>query len=138
MPSGVTIAYRLEITSLAAGHRLPAVYHYRSFAEVGGLLSYGVQLADNFRRAATYCRSHPRARNRASFPWTRHTFRQFGKPVQAPVKFELVSRPALVSFYSCTRNQISRRLNAPSWAPLSSLSAIIGRSRLRGRRGKTV
>jgi putative ABC transport system substrate-binding protein len=53
MPNSFTIAYRLEITSLAAGHRLPAVYPYRSFAEVGGLLSYGVHLADNFRRAAT-------------------------------------------------------------------------------------
>ena len=51
MPNSFTIAYRLEITSLAAGHRLPAVYPYRSFAEVGGLLTYGVHLADNFQRA---------------------------------------------------------------------------------------
>jgi len=51
MPNSFTIAYRPEITSLAAGHRLPAVYPYRYFAEVGGLLTYGVHLADNFRRA---------------------------------------------------------------------------------------
>jgi hypothetical protein len=53
MPNSFTIAYRLEITSLAAGHRLPAVYPYRSFAEVGGLVSLRRSFADNFRRAAT-------------------------------------------------------------------------------------
>jgi ABC-type uncharacterized transport system substrate-binding protein len=42
------------ITSLAARYRLPAVYPYRLFAEVGGLLSYGNDVFDNYRRAATY------------------------------------------------------------------------------------
>ena len=46
-----TVAYRVEITSLAARYRLPAIYPFRLFAEVGGLLSYGVDLTDNFRRA---------------------------------------------------------------------------------------
>jgi hypothetical protein len=41
--------------------RLPTVYLWRSFAEVGGLMSYGLNLTDNFRRAATY-RSHPQGR----------------------------------------------------------------------------
>src|SRR5262249_42913176 len=45
-------AYRVEITSLAARYRLPAVYPFRFFAEVGGLLSYGIDRAVNFRRAA--------------------------------------------------------------------------------------
>jgi putative ABC transport system substrate-binding protein len=49
-----TIAHRAEIISLAARYRLPAVYPYRFFAELGGLLSYGVDLSDNFRRAAPY------------------------------------------------------------------------------------
>jgi putative ABC transport system substrate-binding protein len=44
----------VEITSLAARHRLPAVYGYRFFAALGGLLSYGINLTDNFLRAATY------------------------------------------------------------------------------------
>jgi putative tryptophan/tyrosine transport system substrate-binding protein len=54
MPDSFPIAHRAEITSLAARHRLPAVYPFRFFAEVGGLLAYGVDLSDNFRRAASY------------------------------------------------------------------------------------
>ena len=46
--------HRGEIVSLTERYRLPAVYGYRFFAEVGGLLSYGPDLTDNFRRAATY------------------------------------------------------------------------------------
>ena len=62
-----TVAYRVEITSLAARYRLPAIYPFRLFAEVGGLLSYGVDLTDNFRRAVTYVDRILKARNRASF-----------------------------------------------------------------------
>ena len=54
MPDSFTDAHRVEITSLAARYRLPAVYPFRFFAEVGGLLSHGVDRTDNFRRAATY------------------------------------------------------------------------------------
>jgi putative tryptophan/tyrosine transport system substrate-binding protein len=78
MPDSFTIAYRAEITSLAARYRLPAVYPYRSFAEVGGLLSYGVNLIDNFRRAATYVDRILKGEKPSELP------------VQAPVKFELV------------------------------------------------
>ena len=44
----------IQITSLAASNRLPSVYPFRYWAELGGLLSYGVEQTDNFRRAATY------------------------------------------------------------------------------------
>jgi putative tryptophan/tyrosine transport system substrate-binding protein len=46
--------HRAEITALAARYRLPAVYPFRYFVEVGGLLSYGNDVLDSFRRAATY------------------------------------------------------------------------------------
>jgi putative ABC transport system substrate-binding protein len=78
MPDGFTIAHRVEITSLAARYRLPAVYAYRFFAEVGGLLSYGVDMTDNFRRAATYVDRILKGEKPSELP------------VQAPVKFELV------------------------------------------------
>src|SRR6516225_6156038 len=78
MPDSFTIAYRLEIISLAARYRLPAVYPYRFFAEVGGLLSYGVDLVDNYRRVATYVDRILKGENPSELP------------VQAPVKFELV------------------------------------------------
>ena len=73
-----TIANRAEIVSLAARHRLPAVYPFRFFAELGGLLSYGVDLTDNFRRAAPYADRILKGENPSDLP------------VQAPVKFELV------------------------------------------------
>ena len=73
-----TIANRAEIVSQAARHRLPAVYPFRFFAELGGLVSYGVDLTDNFRRAAPYADRILKGTNPSELP------------VQAPVKFELV------------------------------------------------
>ena len=46
MPDTFTVAYRVEITSLAARYHLPAIYPVRFFAELGGLLSYGVDLQE--------------------------------------------------------------------------------------------
>ena len=78
MPDSFLVAHRVETISLAARYRLPAVYPYRLFAEVGGLLSYGVDQIDNFRRAATYVDRILRGEKPSELP------------VQAPVKFELV------------------------------------------------
>ena len=78
MPDSFTDAHRVEITSLAARYRLPAVYPFRFFAEVGGLLSYGVDRTDNFRRATTYVDRILKGEKPSELP------------VQAPVKFELV------------------------------------------------
>jgi putative tryptophan/tyrosine transport system substrate-binding protein len=54
VPEVSTVNHRGLIIALAARHRLPAVYPYRSFTASGGLLSYGADVADIFRRAATY------------------------------------------------------------------------------------
>jgi putative ABC transport system substrate-binding protein len=78
MTDSFLVAHREEITSLAARHRLPAVYPFRFFVELGGLLSYGNDLFDSFRRAATYA-------DRILKGATPNEL-----PVQAPVKFELV------------------------------------------------
>jgi putative ABC transport system substrate-binding protein len=78
MPNSFLITYRMEITSLAARYHLPAVYPYRFFAEVGGLLSYGVDQTDNFRRAASYVDRILKGEKPSELA------------VQAPVKFELV------------------------------------------------
>ena len=45
---------REQIVALAARHRLPAIYEWRYFVELGGLASYGTSLADGFRQAGTY------------------------------------------------------------------------------------
>jgi putative tryptophan/tyrosine transport system substrate-binding protein len=78
LPDAFTFAYRVEIVSLAARYRLPAVYAFRFFTELGGLLSYGNDLNENFRRAATYADRILKGEKPSELP------------VQAPVKFELV------------------------------------------------
>jgi putative ABC transport system substrate-binding protein len=54
MPDAFTDSHREKIVSLAARLRVPAVYPFRSFTAAGGLLSYGSEQIDNFRRAAVY------------------------------------------------------------------------------------
>ena len=78
MPDAFTVARRAEITSLAAQYRLPAVYPFRFFAELGGLLSYGNDQTDNYRRAAIYADRILKGAKPSELP------------VQIPVKFELV------------------------------------------------
>jgi putative ABC transport system substrate-binding protein len=78
MTDSFLVAHRAEITSLAARYRLPAVYPFRAFIELGGLLSYGNDLLDSFRRAAAYADRILKGAMPSELP------------VQAPVKFELV------------------------------------------------
>jgi putative ABC transport system substrate-binding protein len=78
MPDSFLNAHRTEITSLATRYGLPAVYPYRFFTEVGGLLSYGSDQPDNFRRAAIYADRILRGAKPNELP------------VQIPFKFELV------------------------------------------------
>jgi len=66
------------ITGLATQHRLPAVYPYRYFSAVGGLVSYGSDLLDEYRRTATYVDRILRGEKPADLP------------VQAPTKYSLV------------------------------------------------
>jgi putative ABC transport system substrate-binding protein len=47
-------AHRRAIVDLAAGHRIPAIYELQNFVEPGGLMSYGVDIAEMERRAAVY------------------------------------------------------------------------------------
>ena len=78
MTDNFTTSNRVEITALAAQHRLPAIYPYRFFVDLGGLLSYGSDIPDNFRRAAGYADRIFKGARPGELP------------VQAPVKFELV------------------------------------------------
>jgi putative ABC transport system substrate-binding protein len=75
--SSATI-YRNLIITLAAQHRVPAVYYERSFVSAGGLISYGPDYLDQCRRAAGYVDRILKGEKPADLP------------VQAPTKFELV------------------------------------------------
>jgi putative ABC transport system substrate-binding protein len=78
MPDAFLVTNRVALTSLAIKHRIPAVYPYRLFAELGGLLSYGNDLAENYRRVPQYVDRVLRGTNPAELP------------VQAPRQFDLV------------------------------------------------
>src|SRR5450631_651030 len=78
MPDVTTVAHRKLIASLAAEHRVPAVYGFRSFVKDGGLVSYGVDLIDLYRRGATYVDRILRGAKPSDLP------------VQAPTGFELI------------------------------------------------
>jgi putative tryptophan/tyrosine transport system substrate-binding protein len=78
LPDVSTVNYRDGLIGLAARHRLPAVFPERSFAASGGLLSYGSDVSDIFRRAAGYVDRILKGEKPADLP------------VQAPTKYELV------------------------------------------------
>jgi putative tryptophan/tyrosine transport system substrate-binding protein len=78
MPDSFQTVYRAEITSLAIRYRLPAIYAFRFFAKAGGLLSYGNDRFDNYRRSANYVDRVLRGANPGELP------------IQIPNKFELV------------------------------------------------
>jgi putative ABC transport system substrate-binding protein len=72
------LAERRRLVDLAAKHRLPAVYTSREFVDAGGLMSYGANVADLLRRAATYVDKILKGAKPADLP------------VEQPTKFELV------------------------------------------------
>ena len=78
LPNPYNATNRGSIIVLAARHRLPAVYPFRYFAAGGGLMSYGIDQIDQWRRAASYVDRILRGEKPGELP------------VQAPTKYELV------------------------------------------------
>ena len=76
--SGLAIVHLDLIVKLAARHKLPAVYYERAFVAAGGLISYGPDFLDQYRRAAGYVDRILKGEKPADLP------------VQAPIKYETV------------------------------------------------
>jgi putative tryptophan/tyrosine transport system substrate-binding protein len=75
--SPLAVVHRDLIITLAARHKLPAVYYDRYYVAAGGLISYGTDIVDQFRRAAAYVDRILKGEKPADLP------------VQQPTKFEL-------------------------------------------------
>jgi putative tryptophan/tyrosine transport system substrate-binding protein len=78
LPDLFTATNRQSIIALAAQHRLPAVYPFRYFAASGGLISYGIEMLETYRQAASYVDRILKGERPSDLP------------VQQPNKFELV------------------------------------------------
>jgi putative tryptophan/tyrosine transport system substrate-binding protein len=78
LPTTLNHTYRERIFSVAARYRLPAIYPFRHYATDGGLMAYGFDNTDLFRRSALYVDRILRGESPANLP------------VQAPTKFELI------------------------------------------------
>ena len=78
IPDAFTELHLAEIVSLAIRYRVPAVNWSRSFADGGGLISYGPYLVEEYRRAAAYADRILKGEKPSQLP------------VQAPLKFEMV------------------------------------------------
>jgi putative ABC transport system substrate-binding protein len=77
-PDATSILHRDSLIALTARHRLPAVYPFRFFVTGGGLMCYGIDVIDQYRRAASYVDRILRGAKPADLP------------VQAPTKFETI------------------------------------------------
>jgi putative tryptophan/tyrosine transport system substrate-binding protein len=74
----VFVFHRTKIVELAKRDRLPAMYPHREYAEAGGLMAYGTDLRDNYRRAAIFVDKILKGAKPAELP------------VEQPTKFDLV------------------------------------------------
>jgi putative ABC transport system substrate-binding protein len=78
VPDGMFYSYRRDIIGLVNAARLPAIYPERDYADDGGLMAYGANVADNFRRAAGYVDRILKGARPGDLP------------IQEPVKFDFV------------------------------------------------
>jgi putative ABC transport system substrate-binding protein len=78
LPSNMFFTERRRLVDLAAKNRLPTVYSVREFVDAGGLMAYGPNFADLYRRAATYVDKILKGANPGDLP------------IEQPTKFELV------------------------------------------------
>ena len=85
--AALNFAHLRRIADLAMTHRLPSFCEAREFAEVGGLISYGYGIADDFRNAAAYVKKILDGAKPADLPW--------GQPTKLELVINLKTAKAL-------------------------------------------
>jgi putative tryptophan/tyrosine transport system substrate-binding protein len=78
IPDGMFYAYRRDVVALINAARLPAIYPEREYTDEGGLMAYGANVPDNFRRAASYVDRILKGAKAGDLP------------IQEPVRFDFV------------------------------------------------
>ena len=104
IPDGVFYTYRRDIVGLVNAARLPAIYPEREYADDGGLMAYGANVADNFRRAADYVDRILKGAKPGDLP------------IQEPVKFDFVVNLKTCLLYTSPSPRDRTRSRMPSSA----------------------
>jgi len=78
IPDGMFYAYRRDVVALINAAHLPAIYPEREYTDEGGLMAYGANVPDNFRRAASYVDRILKGAKAGDLP------------IQEPVRFDFV------------------------------------------------
>jgi putative ABC transport system substrate-binding protein len=88
-------AHRVQIVSLARRHRLPAMYYWAEFVEAGGLISYGPNLFDLYRQAASHVDKILRGTRPAALPVEQPTTFQLAVNIRTARALELTLAPSI-------------------------------------------
>jgi putative tryptophan/tyrosine transport system substrate-binding protein len=96
-PDGFFTSQRVQFATLAAHHRVPAAYFSREFVEVGGLMSYGTDIADVYRQVGVYTGQILRGAKPADLPVVQSTKFEFVINMQTAKALGLEVPPQLLA-----------------------------------------